>query len=964
MPTARRRRTAALTAAFVLATALPATAGPGPVPIDTKDSYIPARTWHVSSSTSGTVYVTDAGTGVFGHVYLVPTVMTTGSSRVDLGDRASANTDAADPTISGTRAAVPQSAFLSDTITTVKHCLVGTCPTMTTFTVPAGYRYLGNAGDRAILLDETTGDLGLATWDTVTITTIDLPEGYDAQHATGDAAGVLLQGSGALYVRRSDSHVSGPIDALEAVLTPTFLVWWYPGEDYQTKVYVVARGNADAPATTLHTLTGSASVGNPGFDAFTATDAGVAWISDDDRLYTLPMAGGTPVLYPRPLEVSQALAPFEGESSILVHDYLAGIPGFYRVTIGSTSGTLTGLLPVRHAMTLSASLSNGRIAYTDDMTELYPAFLVDAPNGVPDTAAETAITHATHGQVALGGPYVAFAQGDRLYYGRPGSLRSVALASADRGRIAVSGRHALISGGQNSRLVDMVTGSVTNLGHVNAALFGDYLVLLNYDTGKLERKNLATGAVQLIRSAVPGCTTYCVDEEWWALQPWGHEVVYAYRHQGGGLRTGRWDGNTNTTAALPGLSLVGDSISYYDIRYWDGLLLVYKTDFSIDLYDLRSGTPTVEIEAEDYGDAPMGLDGHNVAWRRLDDLRVVVRPVTDLVPGHNAAPRYLGGNVPRGFAPGTATDEWKPSFLTSQDVSWTLTLRSGSASGPVVRTLTGDSLHGEARPVWDGTDTVAADVPQGTYHWTLEGTGPGALPLRQASGSTTPISGTVYVSRAPLGAPVVSSPTRSTDTSATSSFTVSWTAPAGAPAGTTYTLQRSVNGGDYATVASGITTLSRTYTAPSPGTYRFRVWATDPGGRAGATSASDVTMVPYDDDTSTMSYAGSWGSGTSSLLYGGTHHRSTAAGSTFSFKATGTQIHLIGIKASSYGQFQVSIDGGAYSGLVDAYSSTTKYRQVLWSRTGLSNTTHTIKVRVYGTSGRPAVGIDGVAFLR
>jgi hypothetical protein len=55
---------------------------------------------------------------------------------------------------------------------------------------------------------------------------------------------------------------------------------------------------------------------------------------------------------------------------------------------------------------------------------------------------------------------------------------------------------------------------------------------------------------------------------------------------------------------------------------------------------------------------------------------------------------------------------------------------------------------------------------------------------------------------------------------------------------------------------------------------------------------------------------------------------------------------------------------GAYSAAIDSYGSTTRYRQVLYTRTGLSDATHTIKVRVVGTSGRPAVGIDGVAFLR
>ena len=136
----------------------------------------------------------------------------------------------------------------------------------------------------------------------------------------------------------------------------------------------------------------------------------------------------------------------------------------------------------------------------------------------------------------------------------------------------------------------------------------------------------------------------------------------------------------------------------------------------------------------------------------------------------------------------------------------------------------------------------------------------------------------------------------------------------------------------------------------------------NPAGRAGALSAVDTTIVPFDETLGTFSSG--WASSSLSSFYRGAQRKSSTAGATFSYSSTGTQIHLIGTKAASYGQLQVSIDGGAYSSAIDTYSASTRYRQVLYTKTGLSNATHSIKVRVVGTSGRPSVGIDGVGFLR
>jgi hypothetical protein len=602
------------------------------------------------------------------------------------------------------------------------------------------------------------------------------------------------------------------------------------------------------------------------------------------------------------------------------------------------------------------------------MTEDSPLFVRDDPYGT--LFPETGLAPVTAGSVGLAGPFVAFSRpGDAAHttdvvFGRTGGPYTTrTFASADVARVLASGHRVLVTGGLRSRLIDILTGAVTDLGHTYGALFGEYLATVNYDTGALTRKYLPTGAVQTIRAAVPGCTSLCVDEEGWQISVWGNEVAYAYGHAGTspGIYKGLWDGTTGThTSNLPMLTAAPDP-NWYELTYWDGLLEVYYTDFTVKLHDLRSAAAPVTLGS--FADSPMGIDGTVVAWRPLSDERVVVRDIRDYYASYAAEPRYLGGSIPAGFGPGSPTPTWLPRFFASQDVSWTLKVHSGGAAGPVVLTETGDSTYGEITPSWDGTDSVASPVTQGTYTWVLTATssGPGSVPMRTPDGTGTSVSGTVYVSRtAPTAPATLVAPSFASDVSTTGTFPLSW---GGAPAGDHYTVQRAANGGAYGTFLT--TTGTSTSFAGSPGnTYRFRVAVTDAAGRLGPWSTVRTTTVPYDDGASGTSYTPSWTSGAAGGRYYSTQHYSASAGAVFTFSKTGTAIYLIGGRGPSYGQFQVSIDGGAYSAAIDSYSASNLYRKVLYGRSGLSNAVHTIRVRVVGTAGRPTVSVDAIAFLR
>lgn len=953
----------------------PVVAGPGPVVIDDHDSHIAPHAYDVSSSSGGTVYATDDGG--FGRLFLSPGTLSTSSATIDLGPRPRTQRPT---TISGNRVAMPQpGATYGTPVTVVRHCLVGTCPTASTLTIPASWVYVGNADDRAVIYQASTNKIALLPWTSGSAITNEyvMPEEFtEAPSVVADLTGVLISGStNVIYVNRATGLVSNLGYGNDgAVLTPSHVVWYAMGmgdePPFETHIYRVPRNTTEsAPAPVLVRAFADDAIS---IESIAATDSGVAWLSpnatgDSDTLWTMPY-GGDPVAYVRPI-TSSGLSNYHSNGQILVNDRAAGVPGLYRVTPGSVSGTLTGIVPVRGANTLGLAVSHGRAAYIDDMTSGLPMFMRSvAHGGVPGAVGpESLFTGSTYGSVGLSGPYVAFtrpaasaSQIDVVYGRTDGALTTRTFPISEVGKVAVSGRRALLTGGARSRVIDIPTGAVTDLGTTFAAIFGEFVATIDYRTGLVQRRSLDSGLVQTVRAAVPGCTTTCVDDDGWQMALWGHEVVYAFTHGGTtpGSVSGLWNGTTGSTAVTPMLTFAGEP-SYTEIAYWSGLLLVAHHGAVVKLYDMRSGGTETTVDA--FAEEPFALDGNVVAWRPLTNLKAVVRDVRDFVPGHTPELRYLGGVAPVGFQPDLG--EWNASFLTSQDFTGSLLIHAGSATGEVVKRIPVGTLNGEIVTSWDGTDESGEEaLPQGTYFWTLETGTISPVSVKTASG-THPASGSVYLSTEPLPAPVLTSPAISTDVSATASTPLSWTVPADAPAGTRYVVQRSTNGGAYSTIATTGAT-SMTHAGAAGNTYRFRVAAVDPAGRQGAFSAVRQTIVPFNDNAPGTAYSGTWTSVASRTLFGGQHRYSGTAGSVFSFKSTGTAIYLIGNRGTSYGQFQVSIDGGAYGPLVDAYSATSQVRKVVWSRTGLSNTAHTIKVRVYGTSRRPNVSVDAIGFLR
>jgi hypothetical protein len=82
----------------------------------------------------------------------------------------------------------------------------------------------------------------------------------------------------------------------------------------------------------------------------------------------------------------------------------------------------------------------------------------------------------------------------------------------------------------------------------------------------------------------------------------------------------------------------------------------------------------------------------------------------------------------------------------------------------------------------------------------------------------------------------------------------------------------------------------------------------------------------------------------------------TKAGASVTFRFTGRAVGWVSVRATTRGNARVSIDGTTV-GTVYLYGSTA-YRRLVFARHPTPGT-HTLKITVLGTSGRPRVDVDG-----
>jgi fibronectin type 3 domain-containing protein len=210
------------------------------------------------------------------------------------------------------------------------------------------------------------------------------------------------------------------------------------------------------------------------------------------------------------------------------------------------------------------------------------------------------------------------------------------------------------------------------------------------------------------------------------------------------------------------------------------------------------------------------------------------------------------------------------------------------------------------------------------------------------------------------------------------SVSLTWTSPAPQVVGyNVYRYRGILNDGK---VNSGLVrTEAFTDTGLVPGVeYTYRVTAIDSLGNESDLSAS-VNVVPtvmglgesvpvgtnalsagnYEENNPAITYTGNWYNYSDSNASGNYYRRASDEGSTATVNFKGTGIKWISLRASNYGKAEVIIDGRS-EGIVNLYSPSTEYKQVVYQKMNLANGWHTFQIKI-PESGY--VSLDGLTIV-
>ncbi|MDN3296597.1 N-acetylmuramoyl-L-alanine amidase [Streptomyces ficellus] len=163
-----------------------------------------------------------------------------------------------------------------------------------------------------------------------------------------------------------------------------------------------------------------------------------------------------------------------------------------------------------------------------------------------------------------------------------------------------------------------------------------------------------------------------------------------------------------------------------------------------------------------------------------------------------------------------------------------------------------------------------------------------------------------------------------------------------------------------ASVTYATTSTSAARTATSGVATAWNMTAYDVAGNTGSASG---TFTPVILQETSAVRSGTWTTKSSTSYLGGKSYSSGAKGASLTWTFTGRSASWVVSRASTSGQAYVYVDGVKVA-TVDLKSSTTKYRDAIWTKTWATSAKHTVKVVVVGTSGRPAITTDGLVYLK
>ena len=142
-----------------------------------------------------------------------------------------------------------------------------------------------------------------------------------------------------------------------------------------------------------------------------------------------------------------------------------------------------------------------------------------------------------------------------------------------------------------------------------------------------------------------------------------------------------------------------------------------------------------------------------------------------------------------------------------------------------------------------------------------------------------------------------------------------------------------------------------------------RTWMMSAKDAAGNVRTASATRTPVLVAETSAVRSGTWTSKSSTSYLNGAALTTSRLNAKLTWTFTGRSAALIASRGTSSGQIAVYVDGVKVS-TVDLRSSTTQYRQLVWSKAFTGSAKHTVMINVLATAGRPGVTIDGLAYVK
>jgi hypothetical protein len=193
---------------------------------------------------------------------------------------------------------------------------------------------------------------------------------------------------------------------------------------------------------------------------------------------------------------------------------------------------------------------------------------------------------------------------------------------------------------------------------------------------------------------------------------------------------------------------------------------------------------------------------------------------------------------------------------------------------------------------------------------------------------------------------------------------LTWTGTDAGAGIASYDVQRSYDGGAFATIASATTAKSLNWTMNPGHSYRFRVRARDKAGNLGAWSPSYTWYPVLVQQSGTgLTWTGTWASASNTQNSGGSAKSASVAGASVTYAFSGRAVGWVTTLRPDAGEVQVWVDG-VLTKTVDTRADATTYRQVVYGKTWSSYGAHTIRLVVVGTTDRPLATLDAFEVVR